>query len=142
MSTAVIVYVLTVLAAVVVVLTRRRLGSTTGGAGRLEIASGLIKVHTSAGGLALIAWVGFLVSGGRLSEGAVTLLGLVALVCWWITVIAGLLILMRWLPTQGKHAADGAADSWSDGPALSVLAHVGLLVGVVVFTYAYLVSAV
>lgn len=142
MSTAVIVYVLTVLAAVVVVLTQLRLGSSGPAAGRLEVAPGLLALHTWVGGLALLSWVGFLLSAGRLGEGTVTLIGLVALVCWWVTVGAGLLILMRWLPTRGKHAADGATDTWSDGPALSVLAHVGLLVGAVVFTYAYLVSAV
>lgn len=116
MPTSVIVYVLTVLAAVVVVLTRRRLGSSTGAAGRLEIPTRLIKVHTWAGGIALVTWVGFLVAGNVFAEGAVTLIGLFALVGWWVTVVAGLLILMRWLPTRGKHAADGAADSWSDGP--------------------------
>ena len=49
---------------------------------------------------------------------------------------------MRWLPTRGRHAGDKATDSWGKGPGLSVLAHVGMLVGVVVFTYAYLTSAV
>ena len=33
-------------------------------------------------------------------------------------------------------------DSWSEGPGLSILAHVGMLVGVCVFTWAYLTSAV
>lgn len=141
MSLAVVVYVLTALAAVVIVLTRRRLGSSSA-AGRLEIPRVPVTVHTVFGGIALLSWVGFLLADTVLSEGAVTLIGLLALVCWWVTVLAGLLILMRWLPTRGKHAAPGAEDGWSDGPGLSVLAHVGLLVGVVVFTYAYLVSAV
>ena len=33
-------------------------------------------------------------------------------------------------------------DSWSDGPWLSLLAHLGMVVGVLVFTYAYLTAAV
>ena len=33
-------------------------------------------------------------------------------------------------------------DTWSEGPGLSILAHVGMLVGVSVFTYAYLNAAV
>jgi hypothetical protein len=33
-------------------------------------------------------------------------------------------------------------DSWSEGPGLSVLAHVGMLVGVILFTFAYLTNAV
>lgn len=142
MSTAVIVYVLTVLAAVVVVLTRLRLKASAGGAGRLLIARGPVGVHTVVGIVALLSWTTFLFTSDRLGEDTVTLIGLGALVCWWITVGAGLLILLRWLPARGKHASAGSSDPWSDGPALSVLAHVGLLVGVVVFTYAYLVKAV
>jgi hypothetical protein len=141
-STAVIVYVLTVLAAVVVVLTRLRLRASARGAGRLTIARGPVGVHTVAGSLALLTWTIFLLSSERLDEDTVTLIGLFALMCWWITVGAGLLILMRWLPARGKHASEGSSDTWSDGPALSVLAHAGLLVGVTIFTYAYLVKAV
>ncbi len=62
---------------------------------------------------------------------------MVALACWWLTALAGLLILLRWLPSRGRHASGGGEDSWSDGPGLSVLAHVGMLVGVLVFTWYY-----
>jgi hypothetical protein len=61
----------------------------------------------------------------------------VSLACWWLTAIAGLLILLRWLPSRGRHASVGGEDNWSDGPGLSVLAHVGMLVGVLVFTWYY-----
>jgi len=135
MSTEVIVYVLTTLAAVVVVLTRLRLGRGEGGAGRLQTSRSLVNVHTGAGVLALVLWVVFLVAGNDT-------IGIVALAFWWIVVVAGLLILVRWLPSRGKHASAGQEDSWSEGPGLSVLAHVGMLVGVVVFTWAYLTSAV
>lgn len=138
----VIVYVLTALAAVVVVLTRLRLGRDREGAGRADIARGPVLVHTVAGALALLVWVGFLATTDRISEGSSTLLGLVALVLWWVVVLAGLLILARWLPTRGRHASAAVEDSWSAGPGLSVLGHVGMVVGVVVFTYAYLVKAV
>ena len=135
MSTEVIVYVLTALAAVVVVLTRLRLGRGDGGAGRLQMGQGLVNVHTGAGVLALVLWVVFLVGGNET-------IGIVALACWWVVVVAGLLILVRWLPSSGKHASEGQEDSWSEGPGLSVLAHVGMLVGVLVFSWAYLTSAV
>ena len=59
-----------------------------------------------------------------------------------MTTIVGLLVLARWLPARGKHAQPAEIDSWSKGPWLSMLAHLGLLVGVLVFTYAYLTSAV
>ena len=48
------------------------------------------------------------------------------------------MILVRWMPAGGKHASSPTEDTWSRGPGLSVLAHVGMLVGVVVFTWAYL----
>jgi hypothetical protein len=138
----VIVYVLTALAAVVVVLTRLRLRRDRDGAGRAEIARGPVGVHSVAGALALVVWIGFLVTGDQVSESTSTLLGLVGLVLWWVVALAGLLILARWLPTRGRHASAAVEDSWSSGPGLSVLGHVGMVAGVVVFTYAYLVKAV
>jgi hypothetical protein len=135
MSTEVIVYILTALAAVVVVLTRLRLGRGDGGAGRLQMGRGLVDVHTVAGVVALGTWVAFLVVGNDL-------LGIIALAFWWVVVVAGLGILVRWLPSRGRHASGGQEDSWSDGPGLSVLAHVGMLVGVGVFTWAYLTAVV
>lgn len=141
MSTEIVVYVLTALAAVVVVLTRIRLGRETA-AGRLDIARAPVAVHTVAGVLALVTWVTFLVAGDRLDEGTASLLGIAAILLWWIVALAGLLILVRWLPSRGKHAADAKEDTWSEGPGLSLLGHLGMVVGVAVFTYAYLVSAV
>lgn len=138
----VIVHALTALAALVVVLTRLRLRRDRDGAGRVEIARVPVGVHTVAGVLALLVWTGFLVAGDRVSESTSTLLGLAGLVLWWVVALAGLLILARWLPARGRHASAAVEDSWSSGPGLSVLGHVGMLVGVVVFTYAYLVKAV
>ena len=68
--------------------------------------------------------------------------GIIAIGLWWATTMVGLLILARWLPARGKHAQPAAVDSWSNGPWLSMLAHLGLLGGVLVFTYAYLTAAV
>ncbi|MBI2244691.1 MAG: hypothetical protein HYU55_12380, partial [Nocardioides sp.] len=136
MSTEVIVYVLTVLAAVVIVLTRLRLGRQDGGAGRLQMGNGLLNVHTGAGAVALVLWLVFLVAGEDSAAGSETV-GIIALALWWVVVVAGLLILVRWLPSRGRHASEGRDDSWSEGPGLSILAHVGMLVGVGVFTWAY-----
>jgi uncharacterized membrane protein YuzA (DUF378 family) len=124
-----VVYVLTGLAAVVVVLTRLRLAKDTA-AGRHQVGLGIVNVHTFFGVLALVGWVVYLV-------GKNDLVGVVALAFWWLTAIAGLLILLRWLPSRGKHATDAQDDSWSEGPGLSVLAHGGMFVGVLVFTWFY-----
>jgi hypothetical protein len=141
-STEVIaVYVLTALAAVVVVLTRVRLGRGGGGAGRHNMGTGLVNLHTVAGTLALVTWVMFLAAPEDAFLGSSTF-GIIALALWWVVVVAGLLILLRWRRPKGRHASEGVADSWSDGPGLSILGHVGMLVGVSVFTWAYLFSVV
>ena len=140
MSTDVIVYVLTGLALVVVVLTRLRMGRGQG-AGRVYVGTLLLNMHTGAGLLALITWVLFLVSPEDSALGD-PLVGIISLAFWWVVTICGLLMLVRWLPSRGRHSSDGFQDSWSEGPGLSILAHVGMLVGVCVFTWAYLTSAV
>jgi hypothetical protein len=139
-SLPVIVYVLTALAAVVVVLTRLRMRGGQG-AGRAHVGQRLLDVHTGAGVLALVVWTVFLVVPESSPAGSSTV-GIVGLGLWWVVTVAGLLILVRWLPSRGKHASEGRHDTWSEGPGLSVLAHVGMLVGVLVFTFAYLTSAV
>ena len=140
MSIEVVVYILTALAAVAVVLTRLRLGGE-GGAGRLEVPRSLVNVHTGAGVLALVTWVVYLFADEEAPLGG-ALMGIVALALWWVTAVAGLLILVRWLPSRGKHADQAREDSWSEGPGLSLLAHLGMLAGVLVFTYAYAASLV
>jgi hypothetical protein len=136
-----IVYVLTARAALVVVLTRLRLGRDEG-AGRVYVGRTLLNVHTFSGVLALVAWLVFLLAGDSFSDDTEALIGIAALALWWVVVLAGLLILVRWLPTRGRHAAGGTEDTWSEGPGLSVLAHVGMLAGVGVFTWAYLNNVV
>jgi hypothetical protein len=80
--------------------------------------------------LALVTWVVYLV-------GTNDLVGVVGLAFWWLTTLAGLLILLRWLPSRGRHASAARDDTWSEGPGLSVLAHIGMFVGVLVFTWFY-----
>ena len=126
-----IVYVLTFLSAVVVVLTRVRL-SQAQAAGQHQVGMGTVNAHSAFGVVALVLWVAFLVTGHDMS-----LVGVVALFFYWLTALAGLMILLRWVPSRGKHASDTADDRWSEGPGLSVLAHVGMLVGVLVFTWFY-----
>lgn len=126
-----IVYVLTFLSAVVIVLTRVRL-SQAQAAGQHQVGMGTVNAHTGFGVIALVIWVVFLVTGNDMS-----LVGVVALFFYWLTVVAGLLILLRWMPSRGRHASASADDSWSEGPGLSILAHVGMLVGVCVFTWFY-----
>jgi hypothetical protein len=140
-STPVIVYVLTALAAVVIVLTRLRLRRGTGGAARIQVAPALVRVHTAVGVLALLVWVIFLLADEETPLGSSTA-GIIALALWWVVAVTGLLILIRWLPSRGRHASSATPDRWSRGPWLSVLAHVGMLVGVCVFTWAYLIAAV
>lgn len=140
MSFPIVVYILTALAAVAIVLTRLRL-SGDGAAGRFSISRRLPVAHFVAGILALLLWLGVLVAPEDTLVGG-PLIGILAIAFWWITAVCGLLILARWLPAKGRHAPEATGDSWSDGPGLSLLAHLGMAVGVLVFTYAYLTAAV
>jgi len=126
-----IVYVLTFLSAVVIVLTRVRL-SQDRAAGQHQVGMGTVNMHSLFGVVALVLWVYFLVTGHDKA-----LVGVVALFFFWLTALTGLLILLRWMPSRGKHASGSTDDRWSDGPGLSILAHIGMLVGVVVFTWFY-----
>ena len=140
MSFPIVVWILTALAAVAIVLTRLRLASDDA-AGQFVISRRLPLTHFVAGLVALVLWVAVLVAPEDSPvDGA--LVGIVAIACWWVTAICGLLILARWLPSRGRHVPSASGDSWSDGPGLSLLAHLGMVVGVLVFTYAYLTAAV
>ena len=133
-SVQVIVWLLSVLGVVVVALTRVRLG-TEDSLGRKKVSSLTLNVHTGAGVVAAATWFSFLLSG-------TANLGAVALLLWWVTTLAGLGLLLRWLPSHGRHADTGDEDDWAEGPGLSLLAHVGMLVGVLVFTWAFATGVV
>jgi hypothetical protein len=139
-SLPVVIYVLTALAAVVVVLTRLRMQGGQG-AGRFHVGKRLLDVHTATGVLALAVWTTFLIAPEDSPVGTSTF-GIIGLGLFWIVTVTGLMILVRWMPSHGKHASEAVQDTWSEGPGLSVLAHVGMLVGVIVFTFAYLTNAV
>ena len=124
-----ITLLLTALAALVVVLTRVRMVKDKA-AGRTAVSGLVVNVHTLGGLAAIGLWVAMFATEQDT-------LGLVALPLWWVTVVAGLLILVRWLPARGRHSSGPVEDAWGDGPGLSILAHVGMLVGAVIFS-AYL----
>ncbi|SFB77282.1 hypothetical protein SAMN04487968_101443 [Nocardioides terrae] len=136
----IVAYVLTALGVLAVVLTRFRLRSTHIG--------WPLTVHTVAGTIAIVLWLAFLVfsDDSFVGEGRRNALGVIALAFWWMMTVAGLMLLVRWLPSRsrGKRAADtvDAADSWTGTPGLSVLAHVGTLLGVAWMTWAYAFSMV
>lgn len=133
----IVAYVLTALGALAVLLTRVRL--------RHSHTGWPLAMHTGAGTIAVVLWLLFLVFPSDTFLGG-SLLGVIALAFWWITTAAGLTLLTRWMPSRsrGKRAADtvDAADSWTGSPWLSVLAHVGMLLGVAWFTWAYATTAV
>lgn len=139
MSFPIVVWILTALAAVAIVLTRLRLKGDA--AGRFSISHRVPAAHFASGIIALVLWIGVLVAPEDSLIGG-PLVGILAIAFWWITAICGLLILARWLPAKGRHVPEASGDTWSDGPGLSLLAHLGMTVGVLVFTYAYLTAAV
>ena len=140
MSIEVIAYILAALGLVVVVLTRVRLRKKNA-AGQAQVPSLILNGHTLFGILGLAAWTTYLVAPEDTTAGSPAV-GIAGLSCLWIVVVCGLLILLRWLPIRGRHAAVRPEDSWSDGPGLSVLAHVGMFVGVAIDSIAYALGTI
>jgi len=129
-------WMLTALGAVVVLLTRVRLG------GEDEHSSGVsavnrpvLNLHTVVGVLTLGLWVAGLVTDRR----ALVYGGLAG---WWVLTLAGLALLMRWLPSGGRHSGQKATDAWGRGAGLSMLAHIGTLVGALYFTFVVLTDRI
>ncbi len=135
MTPQLITVVLTVLAAVVIVLTRVRLVQNEG-AGRISIPQTLLNAHTGTGVLALVLWVTYLFILGN------AVIGVLAILCWWITAGVGLLILARWLPAKGRHSSGPKADTWGEGPGLSILGHIGMVVGALVWTSLFILGKI
>jgi hypothetical protein len=126
-----VVWMLTALAAVVVLLTRSRLITAEKQSGVTQTPSELLNAHTGFGVLALAAWVWWLVGAPRWAGG-------VAVLAWWAVVVIGLMVLARWRPSGGRHGGGATDDGWAHGPWLSVLGHVGMLLGIAFFTWVFL----
>lgn len=137
---AVLVYVFTALAALIVLLTRLRWQQERV-AGRAAVSSRWALWHTVCGVLGFVIWVVFLIAPDTSLLGGAAM-GIFGLGFWWLVVVFGLLILTRWLPSQGRHAGSGGQDTWSDGPWLSLLAHGGMVIIAIVMTWAYVMQKV
>jgi len=138
-SAELFVYLLTGVAGLIVLLTRLRMRG--GGGGRVHAGGRWPLVHTVSGVIGLVLWVVFLALPESNPLGS-SLAGIVALFFVWLTACAGLLMLTRWIQPRGKHATAAAGDSWSQGPALSVLAHVSYLAIAGYLTWTYLIQVV
>jgi hypothetical protein len=107
-------------------------GAVVDGTGRASgvfgYSAALVRAHTTIGVVTLISWIVALVTGRRE-------IALVVLAGWWLLAIVGLLLLARWLPSHAKHSDDKKGDAWGSGAGLSILGHVGMVVGVSYFTF-------
>ena len=121
-----IVYVLTFLSAVVVVLTRLRLVQGRAARAAPGRAWARSTLHTACGVSRWSLWVVFLVTGDDNVAGS----GSSRSFFYWLTAFAGLLILCAGCPAAASTRRAPPTTRWSEGPGLSVLAHVGMLVGV------------
>ena len=105
MSFPIVVWILTGLAAVAIVLTRLRLRGAAAAGPLLDQPPACPSSHFVAGVVALVLWLGVLVAPEDSLLGG-PLVGILAIACWWLTAICGLLILARWLPAKGRHAPE------------------------------------
>ncbi len=138
MQSPVLVYALTGVATLILVLTRVRLGQTRGKTSRSSGASGLLTIYATSGVLAVVGWVTFLVFPEDSPAGD-PLVGVVALFFWWVAALVGLRMMTR-RPARGKHAAP--SEGARAGHTLLLVAQVGLVGAVAVFTWAYTTATV
>jgi len=101
-----LIYLLTALALVVVVLTRVRLRGSRRRVGRLQTSPVVLHVHTVAGLLGVGTWTAFLLSGIGEGKGD-SEVGIVALGLLWVTVVAGLMILVGFYTRPAAFIASG-----------------------------------
>lgn len=138
-SSVITVWVLTALAAVVIVVTRLRLGGRAQSEGPAASAS-LVQAHLGVGAITWVLWVVYLLAPEDMLLGTPEV-GIVAIGGWWLLAGIGLTLLARWRRPRGRHTG-GHEGAPLTGLLLSVVGHVGMLLGVLQFTYAYLVAAV
>lgn len=138
MQSPVLIYVLTGLATLILVFTRLRLGRTRGRTSRSSGGSGLLTIYATAGLLAVIGWVTFLVFPEDSPAGD-PLVGVVALFFWWVAALVGLRLVTR-RPARGKHAAP--SEGAKTGHGLVFFAQLALVAAVAFFTWAYTTATV
>lgn len=138
-STSLLLWILTGTAAVILVGTRLRVRrenhGTSGGV--------VLAVHSVAGFGAVVMWALLLLLEDSVPLGD-AIFGILAIALWWITGLAGILVALRWLPPSGPRDPQDRLTlvERAVGPWLTTLAHLGMVLIVVRFTWAYLDSQV
>lgn len=127
----VVVVLSTVVATAVLILAWRLGRSQDTEGGGVDVR--LLRVHVVVGAVTLVPWLVLVVLGDTLGRTGGDVVGIIALAGWWVTAAAGLAILVHLL------RADGASVR---GESSSVLVHLGMLVCVGVFTWAYATGVV
>lgn len=112
----------------------------------------VLHAHTVTGALAAITWSVFLLAGDPQARQQGTEpawrdgVGLAAVGLWWVAAVMGMMLVWRWRSGGGRRvaAADrtGALGRWVRGPGLSLAVHLGIVVVVAYFSWAYAVAAV
>ncbi|TIC81659.1 hypothetical protein [Nocardioides sp. GY 10127] len=125
------VVVLTAFIALVVLVTRLRLRGRSA-------ATWWLLVHTVLGLLGVVLWLAFvLLSADTLPYR--DLVGIVAVGCFWFTSLAGLMLLSRKRRVGATRRSGGRrAERRTEGRALAIFGHVGVLLasGALTVTYA------
>lgn len=128
------IWILTALCAVVVLATpvRLRRESTQGG---IRIGRTVQRVHTVAGLIGVGAWAALVLWGPQVWLGD-ALMGVIGLAGLWIASVAGLLIMLRWLPTPGDTHRRSFTE-FVAGPLPSIVGHPAVLAATIYFCWAY-----
>jgi hypothetical protein len=117
-------YVIAVLSLVVVLGTRLQLRGAP---------SGWLLVHTVVGVVGFVLWIVFLAMPETSFFGG-SLFGVIALGCWWVVSVVGLVLLAGLRSGGGRRVASTRRGT---GAALAAVVHLAVLAAWVLCTWAY-----
>lgn len=130
-------WILVALGVLVLVLTPLRLRRSTGERGMTDFSGWVLNAHsiTLFVGLGLI-WLRLL---DVYTSTAATWL---AIICMVIASLIGLSFLGRWRRTGSRHSEAFRGDSWTRGPWLSQIAHIGVTLATIIFAWMLLADKI
>lgn len=130
-------WILVALAILVLVLTPLRLRGSRGQDGMVDFSGWALNLHS----ITLVIGLGLIVL--RLLDihesSFATWVAILSLV---IASLVGLSFLARWRRSGSRHAVAFGGDSWTSGPWLSMIAHIGLAIGTIAFAWLLLADKV
>ena len=130
-------WILVALGVLVLVLTPLRLRRSKGEQGMTDFSGWVLNVHS----ITLVVGLG-LIALRLLDVHTSTDATWLAIICMVIASLIGLSFLGRWRRSGSRHAEAFHGDSWTRGPGLSQIAHIGTALGTIALAWMLLADKI